>query len=69
MYRTHFLNNNAKKLEEYQKYSNTLNKLEQQCKIKYFGQQFTINKYNLKNMWKLIGTLIKKPHKIPSYTH
>ena len=59
MYRTHFLNNNARKVEEYKKYSNT-NKLKQQCKIKYFSQQITINKYNLKNTWKLIWTLIKR---------
>ena len=72
MYRTHFLSNDLDKVAYYKKYSNTLNKLKWTCKSSYYKQQFELNKNNLKNIWKLIGTIInRKPkgHTVPAKLH
>ena len=72
MYRTHFLSKDLDKVAYYKKYSNTLNKLKWTCKSCYYKQQFELNKNNLKNTWKLIGTIINgKPnwHTVPAKLH
>ena len=68
MYRTHFLSNDLDKVAYY-KNTHTLNKLKWTCKSSYYKQQFELNKNNLKNTWKLIGTIInRKPkgHTVPA---
>jgi hypothetical protein len=62
VYRTHFLSNvcNDSDKKYLQKYSNTLNRLKWHYKSSCYKYQFEINKNNLKNTWKLIGTLIKR---------
>ena len=68
MYRTHFLSNDLDKVAYY-KNTHTLNKLKWTCKSSYYKQQFELNKNNLKNKWKLIGTIInRKPkgHTVPA---
>ena len=72
MYRTHFLSKDLDKVAYYKKYSNTLNKLKWTCKSCYYKQQFELNKNNLKNTWKLIGTILnRKPkgHIVPAKLH
>ena len=64
MYRTHFLSKDLDKVGYYKKYSNTLNKLKWTCKSSYYKQQFELNKNNLKNTWKLIGTIINRKPKV-----
>lgn len=67
MYRTHFLSKDLDKVAYHRKYSNTLNKLKWTCKSSYDKQQF-----ELKNTWKLIGTIInRKPkrHTVPAKLH
>ena len=56
MHRTHFLSKDLDRVAYYKNYSNTLNKLKWTCKSSYCKQQFELNKINLKNTWKLIGT-------------
>ena len=71
MYRTHFLSNDLDKVAYY-KNTHTLNKLKWTCKSSYYKQQFELNKNNLKNIWKLIGTIInRKPkgHTVPAKLH
>ena len=72
MYRTLFLSKHLDKVGYYKKYSNTLNKLKWTCKSCYYKQQFELNKNNLKNTWKLIGTILnRKPkgHTVPAKLH
>ena len=72
MYRTQFLSKDLDKVAYYKKYSNTLNKLKWICKSSYYKQQFELNKTNLKNTWKFIGTIInRKPrgHTVPAKLH
>ena len=72
MYRMHFLSKDLDKVAYYKKYSNTLNKLKWTCKSSCYTQQFELNTNNLKNIWKLIGTIInRKPkgHTVPAKLH
>ena len=57
MHRTHFLSKDLDKVAWCKKYSN---KLKWTCKSSYYKQQFELNKNNLKNIWKLIGTDYKQ---------
>ena len=67
MYKTHFLSNDPLKIQHYKIYANKLNKLKTTSKIRYYADQFTRCKNNLKATWKLIGTLIKRKTKGQSY--
>ena len=63
MYRTHFLSNDIQKAEQYKRYANKLNKLKALSKKQYYEKRFEKYKNNLKNTWKLIGTIIKRENK------
>jgi hypothetical protein len=60
MYRTHFLSNNIEKANRYKAYANKLNYIMSLSKRNYFNKQFDKCKSNLKDTWKLIGSLIKR---------
>ena len=65
---------NLDKVAYFKKYSKiiTLNKLKWTCKSSYYKQQYELNKNNLKNTWKLIGTIMnRKPkrHTVPAKLH
>ena len=68
MYKTHFFSNDLLKIQHYKIYANKLNKLKTTSKIRYYADQFTRCRNNLKATWKLIGTLIKRKTK-GSRTH
>ena len=63
MYRTHFFSKNTTKVLEYKKYSNKLNKILNQAKREYFNNRFEQCKYNIKLIWKMIGTIIDRKTK------
>ena len=63
MYKSHFLSNNANKIEQYKTYSNKLNRIKNHSKKSYYCKHFEKCKSNLKATWKLIGTLIKRKTK------
>ena len=54
------------KIKEYKQYSNLLNKMKAKAKNKYSNQYFQLYKENLKETWKLIGTIIKRKAKVQS---
>ena len=60
MYSTHFHSNNVEKINRYKTYANKLNYIISISKKRYFDHQFQICKNNLKDTWKLIGSLIKR---------
>ena len=57
MSHAHFLSKDLDKVAYYKRYSDTLNKLKWTCKSSYYKQQFELIKNNLKNTWKLTGTI------------
>ena len=63
MYHTHFLCNDPAKISKYKQYSNSLNRIKTKAKNEYYRQHFQLYKDNLKDTWKLIGTLIKRKRK------
>ena len=69
MYKSHFFSKNSMKIKEYKQYSNLLNKMKAKAKDKFYNQYFQLYKENLKETWKLIGTLIKRKAKVqPNYS-
>ena len=60
MYSTHFHSNNVEKINKYKPYANKLNYIISISKKRYFGNQFQVCKNNLKDSWKLFGSLIKR---------
>ena len=66
MYKSHFFSKNPMKVKEYKQYSNLLNKMKATAKEKYYNQYFQLYKENLKETWKLIGTIIKRKVKVQS---
>ena len=52
-----------KKISEYKRYTNILSRLKSKNKKDYYTMQFTKHKDNLKQTWKLIGSLIKRKTK------
>jgi CRISPR/Cas system-associated endonuclease Cas1 len=46
MYRTHFFSNNSRKIEQYQDYSNKLNKIKSVSKKNYYTAQFNTAQFN-----------------------
>ena len=66
MYKSHFISKNPMKVKDYKHYSNLLNKMKAKAKEKYYNQYFQLYKENLKETWKLIGTIIKRKVKVQS---
>lgn len=64
MYKSHFSSKNSVKIKEYKQYSNLLNKRKAKAKYKYYNKYFQPYKENLKETWKLIGTIIKRNAKV-----
>ena len=54
MYRSYFLSKDAQKNSEYKRYTKSKNKKE------YYTMQFSKYQDNLKQTWKLIGSLVKR---------
>ena len=67
MYRTHFLSKDLQKIAEYKQYANMLMLLKHKSKTDYYSTQFSKYTENLKQTWKLIGTLIKRKTKGQSF--
>ena len=63
MYRTHFLSKDTQKASEYKHYANVLTYIKNKSKTDYYSAQFLKYKDNLKQTWKLIGTLVKRKTK------
>ena len=63
MYRTHFLSKDLQKIGEYKHYAAILSHLKNKSKTEYYNMQFAKYKDNLKQTWKLIGTLVKRKTK------
>ena len=63
MYRTHFLSKDLQKIGEYKHYAAILSHLKNKIKTEYYSMQFLKYKDNLKQTWKLIGTLVKRKTK------
>ena len=59
MYRTHFVSKDSVKIKEYKQYANVVTLLKNKSKTDYHSRQFSKYKDNLKQTWKLIGTLTK----------
>lgn len=59
MYRTHYLSNDSQKKREY-KHAAILSHLKNTSKTDYYSMQFSKYNDNLKQTWKLIGTLVKR---------
>ncbi len=55
---THVHSNSVDKINTYKMYANKLNYIISINKKRYFDNQFQICKNNLKDTWKLIGSLI-----------
>ena len=66
MYKSHFFSKNSMKIKQYKQYSNLHNKMKTKAKGKYYNQCFQLFKENLKETWKLIGTIIKRKAKVKS---
>ena len=66
MYKSHFCSKNLMKIKEYKQYSNLLDKMKAKAKDKYYNQYFQLYRENLKETWKLIGTIIKRKAKVQS---
>ena len=63
MYRTHFLSKDLQKIREDKHYAAILSHLKNKSKTEYYNMQFAKYKDNLKQTWKLIGTLVKRKTK------
>ena len=63
MYRTPFLNKDFQKIGEYKHYAAILSHLKNESKTEYYNIQFAKYKDNLKQTWKLIGTLVTRKTK------
>jgi len=65
MYRSHFLSKEFQKVGEYtcKHYVAILSHLKNKSKTAYYSVQFSKHKDNLKQTWKLIGTLVKRKTK------
>ena len=69
IYKSHFCSKNLMKIKEYKQYSNLLNKMKAKAKDKYYNQYFQLYRENLKETWKLIGTIIKRKAKVQSLNY
>ena len=65
MYRMHLFSKDLQKIGEYKHYAAILSHHKDKSKTEYYNMQFAKYKDNLKQTWKLIGTLVKRktfPH-------
>ena len=60
LFKSHFLSNDPRKIEEYKAYKNKLYRVIKAAKKIYLTNQFEMNKENLKVTWKLIGSVINR---------
>ena len=60
MYNSNFRSKNPVKIRTYKQYSNLLNKMITKAKDRYYNQHFQLYKNNLKETWKLVGSVIKR---------
>ena len=65
-YKSPFFSKNSMKIKEYKQYSNLLNKAKAKAKDKCYNQYFQLSKENLKETWKLIGTIIERKARVQS---
>ena len=63
LYKSHFLSRDPDKVREYKLYANALNRMKNKAKNDYYCQRFKFYQNDLKNTWKLIGTLVKRKNK------
>ena len=63
LYKSNFFSKDPEKVQKYKQYSNLLNQLKTKSKNDYYNQHFQLYQSNLKETWKLIGTLIKRKTK------
>ena len=63
MYHSHFLSKDFQKVKKYKHYATVLSHLKNKSKTEYYSVQFSKHKDNLKQTWKLIGTLVKRKTK------
>ena len=63
MYHSHFLSKDFQKVKKYKHYAAVLSHLKNKSKTEYYSMQFSKHKDNLKQTWKLIGTLVKRKTK------
>ena len=63
LYYSHFRSKNDESVKYYKSFSNLLNHLKNKAKKEYYCNYFQKYKDNLKNTWKLIGSLIKRKSK------
>ena len=67
LYKSHFLSRDPDKVREYKLYANALNRIKNKAKNDYYCQRFKFYQNDLKNTWKLIGTLVKRKNKGQNY--
>lgn len=60
LYQSHFLSRDPDKVRECKLYANTLNRIKNKAKNDYYCQRFKFYQNGLKNIWKLIGTLVPR---------
>ena len=60
MYHSHFLSKDFQKVKKYKHYAAVLSHFKNKSKTEYYSMQFSKHKDNLKQTWKLIGTLMLK---------
>ena len=63
LYKSHFLSSDPDKMREYKLYANALNRIKNKAKNDYYCQRFNFYQSDLKNTWKVIGTLVKRKYK------
>ena len=63
MYYSHFLSREPTKVKEYKLYATLINKTKTKAKNEYYNRCFQLHQNNLKETWKLIGTIIKRKTK------
>ena len=63
MYRSYFLSKDPEKINKYKRYSNILSRLKSKNKEDYYTMQFSKYKDNLKQTWKIFGSLINRKTK------
>ena len=63
LYKSFFRSKDLEKVQKYKHYSNLLNHLKTKSKNDYYNKYFRSYQNNLKETWKLIGTLIKRKTK------
>ena len=66
LYKSHFLCRDPDNVKEYKLYANTVNLFKHNAENYFYYQHFKFHQNDLKNAWKLIGTLVKRKNKGPN---